>query len=210
MTNNHSKGLTPIDGRVEKGLSTRRKMLAADEDIANKIVEIAKRRGSTVYQTVNDILEYAVEVDQMGLMLGDVVDDREMLEKAKKMGFTFTIEKLLYDVVDEAYSHDKNQLSEMWLETGRWYGKYFSTKSEDGIDAFKEAMQLLTLGTSVFTIEKSKGDGVSLSCVGERFTPGFTEVYSHFMEGVFDTFGFKLAEKENSKGIIRLRFEKPR
>lgn len=193
-----------------RGLSTRRKMLAADEDIANKIVEIAKRRGSTVYQTVNDILEQAIRVDQMGLMLGDVVKDREMLEKAKKMGFTFTIEELLYDMVDVAYSHDKDKLSEMWLETGRWYGKYFSGKSEDGVGAFNEAMNLLTLGTSVFTIEKGKGDGVSVSCVGERFTPGFTEVYSLFVEGVFDTFGLKLAEKDNSKGIIRLRFEKPR
>lgn len=191
-------------------MSTRRKMLAADEDIANKIVEIAKRRGSTVYQTVNDILEQAIRVDQMGLMLGDVVRDRGMLEKAKKMGFTFTIEELLYDVVDVAHSHAKVQLSEMWLETGRWYGKYFSDKSEDGIDAFKEAMNLLTLGTSVFTLERGKGSSVSVSCVGERFTPGFTKVYSLFMEGVFDALGLKLVEKENSKGIIRLRFEKPR
>jgi hypothetical protein len=191
-------------------LSTRRKMLAADEDIANKIVEMAKQRESTVYQTVNDILEQAIRVNQMGLILDNVVKDREMLEKAKKMGFTFTVEELLYDVVDVAYSHDKTQLSEMWLETGRWYGKYFSGRSEDGIEAFKEAMNLLTLGTSVFTLEKGKGDGVSVSCVGERFTPGFTEVYSLFMEGVFDAFGLKLVEKENSKGIIRLRFEKPR
>lgn len=191
-------------------MSTRRKMLAADEDIANKIVEMAKQRESTVYQTVNDILEQAIRVNQMGLILDNVVKDREMLEKAKKMGFTFAIGELLYDVVDVAYSHAKTQLSEMWLETGRWYGKYFSGKSDDGVNAFEEAMNLLTLGTSVFTLERGKGDGISVSCVGERFTPGFTEVYSLFMEGVFDALGLKLVGKENSKGIIRLRFEKPR
>ena len=64
-------------------------MLAADESIANKIVEMAKRRELTVYQTVNDVLEQAVRADEMGLSLIEVVDEREMLEKAKKMGFTF-------------------------------------------------------------------------------------------------------------------------
>ena len=191
-------------------MSTRRKMLAADEDIANKIVEMAKRREWTVYQTVNDILEQALRVDGMGLFLADVVDGREMLEKAKKMGFTFTIENLLYDVVDIAYTKDKKRLSEMWLEVGRWYGKFFSSRANDGVDAFAEAMSLLNLGNSVFTIERGKGNNVSVSCVSERFTPGFTEVYSLFMEGVFEALGMELVNKENLDGIIRLRFQKPR
>ncbi len=191
-------------------MSTRRKMLAADEDIANKIVEMAKRREWTVYQTVNEILEQALRADGMGLFLADVVDEREMIEKAKKMGFTFAVENLLYDVVDMAYTKDKKRLSEMWLEVGRWYGKFFSSRADDGVDAFSEAMGLLTLGNSVFTIEKGRGNSVSVSCVGERFTPGFTEVYSLFMEGVFEALGMELVNKENSDGIIRLRFQKPR
>lgn len=185
-------------------------MLAADEDIANRVVEMAKRRESTVYQTVNEILEQALRVDGMGLFLGDVVDEREMIEKAKKMGFTFAIENLLYDVVDMAYSRNNKQVSNLWLDAGRWYGKYFSSKSDDGIAAFGEAMGLLNLGNSVFNIERGKGGAVSVSCVGERFTPGFTDVYSLFMEGVFEAFGMGLVDKENSDGIIRLRFEKPR
>ncbi|MFB0557616.1 MAG: hypothetical protein ACETVY_00730 [Candidatus Bathyarchaeia archaeon] len=191
-------------------MSTRRKMLAADEDIANKIVEMAKRREWTVYQTVNEILEQALRADGMGLFLADVVDEREMIEKAKKMGFTFAVENLLYDVVDMAYTKDKKRLSEMWLDVGRWYGKFFSSRADDGVDAFSEAMSLLTLGNSVFTIERRKGNSVSVSCVGERFTPGFTEVYSLFMEGVFEALGMELVNKENSDGIIRLRFRKPR
>jgi hypothetical protein len=191
-------------------LSTRRKMLAADEDIANKIVEMAKRREWTVYQTLNEILEQALRVDGMGLYLADVVDEREMLEKAKKMGFTFTVESLLYDVVDMAYKKDKKRLSDMWLEVGRWYGKFFSSRSDDGVNAFAEAMNLLALGNSVFKIEKGRGSSVSVSCVSERFTPGFTEVYSLFMEGVFEALGMDLVNKENSDGIIRLRFQKPR
>ena len=183
-------------------------MLAADEKIANKIVEMAKRRESTVYKTVNDILEQALRADQMGLSLNEIVDERETLEKAKKMGFTFTIEALLYEVVGMAYNRSRKSLSDSWLDTGRWYGKYFSTKSNDGLDSFAEAMSLLTIGNSVFNKEKRRSGEIRVSCVGERFTLGFTEVYSQFIEGVFETLGMKLLEKENSEGIIRMRFKK--
>ena len=195
---------------LPEGMSTRRKMLAADESIANKIVEMAKRRELTVYQTVNDVLEQAVRADEMGLSLMEVVDEREMLEKARKMGLTFFIEGLLYDMVDLTYSNTHKQLSELCLETGRWYGKYFAGKADDGMKAFDEAMKLLTLGNSVYNIENRRDGSVSVSCVGERFTPGYTEALGLFIEGVLGSFGMRLREKENSDGIIRLRFEKPR
>lgn len=182
-------------------------MLAADEDLANRIVEMAQRRGQTVFQTVNDILAQALRVDDMGLLLDDVVDERGMLEKAKSLGLTFTIESLLYDVVDLAHSNAQKNLSELWYEVGQWYGKYFDSRSSDGVESFGEAMSLLNLGDSVYNVDQGKGNSVSVSCVGERFTAGFTEVYGLFIEGVFDSLGMELVEKENSKGILRLKFQ---
>lgn len=185
-------------------------MLAADEEIANRVVEMAKGRGATVFQTVNDILEQALRVDGMRLALEEVIDRRGMLEKARRMGFTFTIERLLYEVVDTAYNHAKKQLAKRWLEEGHWYGNYFANKRGDGLEAFREAMELLTFGTSDFAVEE-EGDGiVSVSCVGERFTPGFTDLFSLFMEGIFEALGYKQIVREASKGIVRLKFESSR
>ena len=188
----------------------RRKMLAADEDLANRVVEMAKRRGATVFQTVNDILEQALRADGVGIPLEEVIDNRGMLETARETGFTFAIERLLYDVVDMAYVHAKNQLSQMWLEMGHWYGKYFANKREESLEAFREAMELLTFGTSEFSLEEDRGGEVSIACVSERFTPGFTDVLSLLIEGAFEAFGYKRVAKEVSKGIIRLRFERSR
>jgi len=78
------------------------------------------------------------------------------------------------------------------------------------MNAFNEAMKLLTLGNSVFKIDNRRDGSVSVSCVGERFTAGYTEAFGLFIEGVLETLGMDLIEKENSDGIIRLRFEKPR
>src|SRR4030042_4036571 len=104
--------------------SSRRKMLAAQEDIANLIAELAKRKDMTVYQTVNDILEQALRVEGMGLSLREVVDERWMLERAREIGFTFTIEQLLYRVVDESYEENKEKSTEIWRAVGDWHGKY--------------------------------------------------------------------------------------
>ena len=187
-------------------MSTRRKMLAADEEIANRVVEMAQKRGQTVFQTVNDILEQALRVDGMGLTLTDVVNERGMLEKAKQMGLTFTIENLLYDVVELAHSNAEKNLTDLWLETGKWYGKYFTQKSDNGLDAFRVAMDLLTIGNSVYYLELEKDGVVLISYVSERFNSGYIEVCSKFIEGVFDSFDMELLGKENSKGVIRMKF----
>lgn len=189
-------------------MSTRRKMLAADERIAKKIVEIAQRRGSTVFQTVNDILDQAVKADAMGVLLSEVIDDREVLERAKKKGFTFTVEKLLYEMVDLAFDHVKDPISEMWFETGLWYGEYFASRNSEPLREFREAMKLLNLGTSEFSVETGKSGDVSVTCVGEAFTSGYTEALSFLIEGIFKGLKFNLKEKENLKGIIRLKFSK--
>ena len=130
-------------------------MLAAQEDIANRIVELAQRKDMTVYQTVNDILEQALRVEELGMSLRQVVDERWMLERAQETGFTFTIEQLLYRIVDEAYDSDNVKYAEIWREMGHWYGKYYQAKHDDPMDAFREALELFTLGTSEYNLENS-------------------------------------------------------
>ena len=185
-------------------------MLAADEDIANKIVEIAKKRGSTVYGTLNEILQQALRADGMGLNLNYVIENREKMEKAKGMGFTFTIEKLLYEMVGLAHDKAGEELAEIWLETGKWYGRYFADKGGDPIDSFREAMELLSLGNPVTSVEKKNGGRLVVSCVGELYTDGFTEMHGLFIRGVLETFGWEHVETENNKGMIRLTFTSPR
>ncbi len=183
--------------------SSRRKMLAAQEDIANRIVELAKRKDITVYQTVNDILEQALRVEELGMSLGEVVDDRWMLEKAQETGFTFTIEQLLYRIIEDTYKENPEQSSKIWKETGHWYGKYYEAKHEEPVEAFKDALELFTLGTSEYTFDN--GDRrVSLSLVGEKLSEGYLEMFSLFVEELFHVLGFKLNGKEIKSGYIKM------
>jgi len=181
-------------------------MMAAEEDLAKRIVDLANRKDMTVYQTVNDILEQALRVEEMGLSMRQVVDERWMLERAREIGLTFTVERLLYEVVEAAYEEASEDHAELWREMGRWYGKYFQNKNRDPVETFSEAMQLLTYGTTEFSLS-NEGRNLSVSCVGERYTEGFTEVFSVFIESVLESLGYSLTEKETSKGIIKLQLK---
>jgi ribosomal protein L18 len=182
-------------------------MLAAEEDIANKIVELAKKKDLTVYQTLNDILTQVLRLEEMGLTLQEVVEERWMLERAQEIGLTFTVEHLLYQIADSSYSQDLEEASTMWSELGYWYGKYFEGKNKDPVKAFSEAMELLTFGISDFSLNKIKDD-IVVSCLGERYTPGFTELFSLFIENAIKVFGYNLTEKDTSRGIIRIKLKK--
>ena len=183
--------------------SSRRKMLAAQEDIANLIAELAKRKDMTVYQTVNDILEQALRVEGMGLSLREVVDERWILERAREIGFTFTVEQLLYRVVDEAYEENKDRTAEMWREMGHWYGKYFQAKQENPLEAFREAMELFCVGSAEYSLEHNSRD-LTFSFIGEKLTPGYTELFSVMVEEILLVLGYKVKDRELRKGMLRL------
>ena len=185
---------------------SKRKMLAAEEDLANKVTELAERRGLTVYQTVNDILEQALRAEEQGLNLKEAVDRRSDMERAKEMGLTFTVEHLYYQVVDSAYGKDKEKVRDLWRDMGFWYGKYFKGKSKDPIKELLDALGFLTYG-SQFSME-AKSEDLIITCINERYTRGYTEVFATFIEAAFQVFGYSVVENESSRGIIRLKLVK--
>ena len=183
--------------------STRRKMLAAQEDIANRILELAQRKNMTVYQTVNDILIQALRVEEKGLLLTQVVDEREMLEHAKNSGFSFTVEQLYYDAMEIAYKENPEKITALWREKGHWYGKFFDLKFDDPLQSLEEALKLLTLGPPEFRLENN-GKKISLYCVGEKYTTGYAELFAVFLEEIFKALDYSVSEKEIKKGLIKL------
>jgi hypothetical protein len=188
---------------------SKRKMLAAEEDIANKVAELANKRGLTVYQTVNDILEQALRAEESGLNLKEAVDRSDSMKRARDLGLAFTVEHLYYQVVDAAYKNGKEQIIDLYRDMGIWYGKYFKTRNHEPIKAFHDALGFITYG-SQFSVEKGRGDEYSVNCISERFSRGYTEAFSTFLEAAYSVLGFRVVDREVTKGIIRLKLEKSR
>jgi len=179
-----------------------RKMLAARADLADKVSEIAMRKG-TLYDFVNDILEQAVRADSMGLTLREVVDERWILRDAKDAGFIVFPERLVYGLIEKACKTPKKELQGLWYETGEWYGKYFADPKK-----FGDVMRRLLWDASEFKIAREDKEALRLTCLSSKFSEAHTELFSRFLEGAFNALGYEKESGEVLKGIIDLKFRK--
>lgn len=188
----------------------RRKMLAAREDLVNKVLEIASRRNVKLYGMINDTLELVIRADDMGLSLEEIVEQYGFVKAAKDAGFVPVAEGLFYDIIEKVFQRNKRWVTKKWYETGQWYGKYYSVKlPQDPVKAFKEDISSFTWNVSEFSIVESEDGGeVLVRCVNPRFPLSYTTLFSVFLEGAMNMFGYECEKKGVSKGIIRLRFRK--
>ena len=186
----------------------KRKMLAADEGLAEEMVRIAEERGQTLFSLVNEVLEQAVRAHDMGLTLRRVVDERGVVGAVREAGFVLAVKTLWFDVLDRAFKPGaKRSMLKKWRETGRWYGKFFvAKKSENPVEGFRDAVCNLMWGASEFDIEVNNGEG-EVRCISADFPLSYTKLFSAFLGGALDALGCRCTKKDVSKGVIRLRFK---
>lgn len=191
-------------GLLGDGLvSSRRRLLAAREDLAEKIAEIANRRKWTLYDFVNEILEEAIRADSLGVSLRELIDERGVLKEARDSGFLLIPARLWYDLVDRAYmSLDVDWMRGLWYEWGQWYGKYY-----DDLNKFIEALRKLfwDLSEVDFSFE---GDGLYVRCILLNLSLSYADLFSRFVEGALASLGYNLFSRDVSKGAVVLRFTK--
>jgi len=186
-------------------------MLAGREDLVNKVLEIASRKNVKLYGMINDTLDLVIRADDMGLSLEEVVNQYGIVKAAKDAGFVPVVESLFYDIIEKLFERSKSWVTKKWYESGQWYGKYYSVKlPQDPVKAFKEDICSFTWNVSEFSIAESEEDRGELvvRCVSPRFPFSYTILFSVFLEGALNMFGYECVKKGVSKGIIRLWFKK--
>lgn len=181
-----------------------RKTFVAREDLLNRLVEVAKERGCSLYELVNEIFELAITSQNLGLNLKKVVDSRQQLEDARLLGFVLGLESLWYEMADLAYEKGKRQALKSWYDAGVWFATRYTTGGvATPIDAFKTALTSFTWNAPEFRLEDSRGK-LSIRVMSPRFTESYTVLFSTFLEGAINAFGYRVADKAVSRGVIRL------
>jgi len=187
-----------------KAGKVKRKTLVAREDLVDRLSEVAKQRGYSLYAMVNEVLELAVKAEETGVDLKRVVEERDILEAAREAGFILGLESLWYEMAELAYEKARSRALKSWFEAGVWLAKRYATgEVEDAFAAFKKDLEAFTWNALEFTIEKA-GEKVSVRIISPRFTESYTVLFTSLLEGALDTFGYKIANKEISRGAIRL------
>jgi hypothetical protein len=183
-------------------------MLAAKEDLVNQVIEVASRRGLTLFGVANEALEQIVKLDKSELRLTDAVREYEVLKAARDAGFVLVPEGLLYDAMDKAHREGKTWMMKKWVESGEWCGKYYSVKdSADRLQRLEGDLRGFFWNAKDFELSQKGENEVLVRCASSRFPESYTAFLGAFIEGMLNALGYQCVQRDLAKGFLELKFE---
>jgi hypothetical protein len=189
---------------LEKKRKVRRKSFAAREDYLNSMNKIAKESDLSLYGFVNQVFALTLRANELGVNFSTLLDSRELLKSARESGFTLGLERLWYEMAELAYAKSKKKSRKSWFDAGVWFAKrYVTGETEEPFEEFRNDLKDFTWNIPELELSK-EADTVSVRIVSPRFTEAYTFLFESFLEGALETFGYKIDDKEISRGIIRL------
>lgn len=184
--------------------SSKRKMLAAREDLADKISTLAAEKGFTLFGMINNLLELAIKAESMDVSLEKTVENYELIKAVKNASFTLVLESLLYDTTEIAYERARERTLKAWFEAGNWIGRQYRSKEiSDPLEAIVRNLKAFSWNIPEFALEKNK-ENVSVRILSPRFSESYTILLARFFEGILEALDYKITYKEVGKGNIRM------
>ena len=187
-----------------------RRLMAVRGDLVEKVIRVANKNGRTVYSFVNEVMEQALEAEEMGRSLKEIVELYKLIEIEKKSGAVLTTRERLSFLIEKLYPLEKEALLEKWYDSGQWYGKYLLLRFGEGkpVEMLEKLLQLYAWDVGEILMSKESGS-VHLRCVAPNHSrKAETELFSRYLEGVMDSLGYHLKKRDLSKGLVLLDFEK--
>ena len=185
-------------------VNSRRKMLAARDDLADKISEIANSKGFTLFGMINNILELAIEAEKMGISLEEAVDNYKVTKAVKEASFILVLESLLYETAEIACEKAKEETLKVWFDAGVWLASQYTSRNiENPLGNIEKDLKAFSWNIPEFTIEQID-DKVSIRVLSPRLSESYTVLFNRFLEGILKALSFEVKYKELGKGNIRL------
>jgi hypothetical protein len=193
---------------VEHLVSGKRKMLAARDDLADKMGEIAKKRGFTIFSMLNDLLDLSIKADSIGTSLKEALDAYELAKEVRDASFTLVLESLLYDTADIAFKEANEKTLKIWHDAGVWVAqRYVARGVLDPISEYARELKVFGWNIPGTTIEQT-GREVSFRILSPRFTESYTTLFNRYLEGILKGLGYEITFNEVGRGNIRLEAAK--
>ena len=118
-------------------------------DLIKQLSVVAKKKGFSLYETVNEILKLAIKAEDMNTDLRRIVEEYHILKTARDVGFVLGLESLWYRMAELTYRTAKNKAMKSWFEAGVWVAKrYVTGDDKDSFVAFTRDLEALTWNAS--------------------------------------------------------------
>ncbi len=183
----------------------KRKVIAAREDLVNELAIIAKKRGSTLYALVNEIIEQAIRAEAMGVALREVLDVYEFLRANRAAGLT----TLPIDFLNTLASRNSDDnILKLAHECGKWYGEFLlirfapNTTEPQDLAPFIERILRETRWELTEVSARAENDCVRIRAVSLVLNAEATKIVARYIEGLLNAFNYYTKHVNTHRGII--------
>jgi hypothetical protein len=193
---------------IKQNNVVKRKTFVAREDLLNRLAAIANAHRCSLFELVNEVFQLEIDVDGIDLSLKKVIDERRKIESARHAGFMLGLESVWYDMTDLAYDKNKYLAQKSWFDAGVWFAtRYTSEGKAASLDTFKGDLSSFIWNAPELQIEQMKNQ-VLIRVTSPRFTEAYTCLFASFLMGAMQKFGYRPADQEVTRGVIRLNYVK--
>ncbi|MCC6013245.1 MAG: hypothetical protein LM593_02655 [Candidatus Verstraetearchaeota archaeon] len=175
----------------------KRKFVAARADLVEKISELAKKSGRTMFSILNEALDAFIKAKEKNKDLYSVLEEVSIIEIARSAGMIF-VPEVAYDSII-----GNNNFEDYWKNSGQLFGKYLEINGFKELKDIEKAIKEIIGEDIDITISNNK-----IVCICPRLMESRLRDIASFLEGVITNFGFNVLGKEISKGIVVMRIKK--
>lgn len=188
---------------VDKG----KKLVSISEKLLDEAAKVSREEGVSLGKLVETSLEQAVQVNRLGYRSDQMADFFNVLQTNRILGGMFVPPDVLDFMTEKIGSENNDQLQALWLESGRWTGKYLAEKFADPVTAFGRFLKLSRWDLNEVDV-KQNGTMVKIQCVSTVMSLESTNMLAKYVEGALGGMGFHVVNVDRLKGLIIMQFKK--
>ena len=190
---------------MSKGGGKGKRLIPIPESLLKGLVEASSKDGKTLNGYIEEALQQAVKVYKAGQNLAGMVHYFEILQSQKASGAVFTPLNVFDFMTHKVYATDKDQLLDVWFESGQWYGKYIAEKFDPAIPALADLLKAARWDLNEVDVQKVNGN-FKIRCTSSSLTKEATELLLKFISGAISGMDCKIVNNEFMKGLVLVEF----
>lgn len=193
---------------VEELLIDDTKLIKVPKALANQLKLVAGRLGTNTSEFATEALTQALRVDDMGSNLENAVDMFELVIVHKGAGFVNIPRTSLSHYLKTMAENDPETEWSRWLEAGKWYAAYLSSKMPS-----EKILGFLEDDLKVFwnldeTEIKEEDVMVYFRACSFNMSTDVTKMLGLYTKGIFQELGYSVNEEDILQGLVSFKFLK--
>jgi hypothetical protein len=183
-----------------------RKFIMVPKLMADRLKLTANRLGTSVTDYAYEALNQALRINDMGSNLKEAVDLFYLVSVQRGAGNLSITRNNFKEIIEQLNEDKKIELTNIWRESGKWYGAYLKAKLQDD-DLFSFLEKDLQVAWNLDEVEISQQDlMVSVRCTSFGMSKELTDLLVSFLVGLMDEINFTETDRDILRGLIVLKF----